>query len=137
MINHRMYIISVTLICYFALFSAVALAQNTRCQEYGMHNCIPEMGCTVATAAFFPNLCLDSSNNSCDLEDCLNVDQQPVRLVLAINYNPDNPLATAAGFSGFSDEAFDAFINHEEPQIQWGNHASSTPLYLQTIALLC
>ncbi len=134
MINHRMYIISVTLICSFALFSAVALAQNTRCQVYGANNCIPEMGCTVATAAFFPNLCLDSSNNSCDLEDCLNVDQQPVRLVSAINYNPDNPLATAAGFS---DESFDAFINHEEPQIQCGNHTSSTPLYLQTLAFLC
>ncbi len=134
MINHRVYIISVTLICSFALLSAVALAQNTRCQVYDVNSCIPEMGYTVATAVFFPNFCSDSSDNSCDLGNCLNVDQQPVRLVSAINYNPDNPLATAAGFG---DKSFDAFINHEEQQIQCCYHTSSTPLYLQTLALLC
>jgi hypothetical protein len=129
---HKAYILSLILFG-FNLFPVTALATGFCYQECGVNRCIPPSACYAANSVFSPGLRSDNPDSTCDLENCLNVDQ-PSRSVSACQFNPDNPFHIV---TGFSDESFDPALNYGRLQISKDNHVLSIPLYLLKASFLC
>ncbi len=116
-----------------ALVPVTALAKGFCYQEYSVNRCILASACYAANSVFSPDLSSDNPDSTCDLENCLNVDQ-PLRSVSACQFNPDNPFHIV---TGFSNESFNPALNYGKLQISKDNHVLSIPLYLLKASFLC
>jgi hypothetical protein len=128
----KAYILSLILFG-FNLFPVSALATGFCYQEYSVNRCIPPSACYAANSVFSPGLRSDNPDSTCDLENCLDVDQ-PSRSVSACHFNPDNPFHIV---TGFSDESFNPALNYGNLQISKDHLVPSIPLYLLKSSLIC